>query len=90
MAAISTSGSDGAIHGINVTPLVDIMLVLLIIFMVAGRLESLVLDPVYSAKGMAGLIALIEAGRWSRDDDVVFIHTGGEPALFAYLDVLGI
>jgi L-cysteate sulfo-lyase len=56
----------------------------------AGRLESLVLDPVYSAKGMAGLIALIEAGRWHRDDDVVFIHTGGEPALFAYLDVLGI
>jgi L-cysteate sulfo-lyase len=56
----------------------------------AGRLESLVLDPVYSAKGMAGLIALIDAGRWRHDDDVVFIHTGGEPALFAYLDVLGI
>ena len=42
------------------------------------------LDPVYSGKGLAGLIALIRAGRWSADDDVVFLHTGGAPALFAY------
>ncbi len=42
------------------------------------------LDPVYSGKGLAGLIALIRAGRWSKDDDVVFLHTGGAPALFAY------
>ncbi|NKB56669.1 MAG: pyridoxal-phosphate dependent enzyme [Alphaproteobacteria bacterium] len=51
-----------------------------------GRLEALVLDPVYSGKGLAGLIALIEEGRWTQEDDVVFVHTGGEPALFAYLD----
>jgi len=50
----------------------------------AARLEALVLDPVYSGKGLAGLIALIRAGRWSRDDDLVFLHTGGAPALFAY------
>ena len=50
----------------------------------AARLEALVLDPVYSGKGLAGLIALIRAGRWSADDDVVFLHTGGAPALFAY------
>ena len=56
----------------------------------AARLEALVLDPVYSGKGMAGLIALIKSGRWSRDDHVVFIHTGGGPALFAYLDQLGL
>jgi L-cysteate sulfo-lyase len=49
-----------------------------------ARLEGLVLDPVYSAKGLAGLIALVEAGRWTRDQDVVFVHTGGAPALFAY------
>ncbi len=54
----------------------------------AGRLEALELDPVYSGKGLAGLLALIEAGRWGRGDDVVFIHTGGAPALFAYRDVL--
>ena len=49
-----------------------------------ARLEALVLDPVYSGKGLAGLIALIRDGRWTKDQDVVFIHTGGAPALFAY------
>jgi L-cysteate sulfo-lyase len=49
-----------------------------------AALEGLVLDPVYSAKGLAGLIALIRGGRWTRDQDIVFIHTGGAPALFAY------
>ena len=56
----------------------------------AGRLEALALDPVYSGKGLAGLIALIRARRWRKDEDVVFIHTGGAPALFAYQSVLGI
>lgn len=56
----------------------------------AGRLEALTVDPVYSGKGLAGLIALIRAGRWSQHDDVVFVHTGGAPALFAYGDVLGL
>lgn len=49
-----------------------------------ARLEGLVLDPVYSGKGLAGLIALIRAGRWTGGHDIVFIHTGGAPALFAY------
>ena len=39
---------------------------------------------------MAGLIALVGEGRWSRTDHVVFVHTGGAPALFAYLDLLGL
>jgi L-cysteate sulfo-lyase len=56
----------------------------------AARLEALVLDPVYSGKGLAGLIALIGEKRWSRDDHVVFVHTGGAPALFAYLDLLAL
>jgi D-cysteine desulfhydrase family pyridoxal phosphate-dependent enzyme len=56
----------------------------------AGALEALVLDPVYSGKGLAGLIALVRAGRWQADTDVIFVHTGGEPALFAYQGVLGI
>ena len=54
----------------------------------AGRLEALVLDPVYSGKGLAGLIALIRAGRWRANEDVVFLHSGGGPALFAYREVL--
>ncbi len=54
----------------------------------AGSLEALPLDPVYSGKGLAGLIALIQEGRWNRDDDVIFVHTGGSPALFAYASSL--
>ena len=47
-------------------------------------LEALVLDPVYSGKGLAGLISLIRAGRWTAEQNIVFVHTGGAPALFAY------
>jgi 1-aminocyclopropane-1-carboxylate deaminase/D-cysteine desulfhydrase-like pyridoxal-dependent ACC family enzyme len=46
--------------------------------------EGLFLDPVYGAKGMAGLIRWIREGRITSSDTVVFIHTGGLPALFAY------
>jgi L-cysteate sulfo-lyase len=56
----------------------------------AGRLEALPLDPVYSGKGLAGLIALIRQRRWRQDEDVIFLHTGGAPALFAYHSALGI
>ena len=49
-----------------------------------AALEALVLDPVYSGKGLAGLIALLRTGRWTAGQDIVFIHTGGAPALFAY------
>lgn len=50
----------------------------------AARLEALVLDPVYAGKGMAGLIGLVRAGRFSKKDVVVWVHTGGTPGLFAY------
>ena len=49
----------------------------------AARSEGLLLDPVYSGKAMAGLIAEVRAGRWGRDQTVVFVHTGGQPGLFA-------
>jgi D-cysteine desulfhydrase len=49
----------------------------------AGRLEGLVLDPVYSGKAMVGVIAACREGRIGRDTRVVFLHTGGIPALFA-------
>jgi L-cysteate sulfo-lyase len=49
----------------------------------AARTEGLLLDPVYTAKAFGGLIGEIEAGRVKRDDLVVFVHTGGTPALFA-------
>lgn len=49
-----------------------------------ARFEGLLLDPVYSGKAMAGLIALVRAGDLGPDDTSVFWHTGGTPALFAY------
>jgi L-cysteate sulfo-lyase len=52
-----------------------------------ARLEGIVLDPVYTGKAMAGLIAMIEAGRFGPKDNVVFLHSGGAPGLFAYHDV---
>ena len=53
----------------------------------SASLEGLILDPVYSAKAMAGLIDLIKAGRWRTDEQIVFLHSGGTPALFAYADM---
>lgn len=53
-----------------------------------ARLEALVLDPVYSAKGLAGLIEFVRRGTWRRDEHVVFIHTGGSPTVFAYADAV--
>ncbi|HYE52456.1 MAG TPA: D-cysteine desulfhydrase family protein [Azospirillaceae bacterium] len=49
-----------------------------------AQLEGLLLDPVYSAKAMAGLIAQVREGRYGRDDAVLFLHTGGQPGLYAY------
>ena len=52
-----------------------------------ARLEGILLDPVYSGKAMAGLFALARRGFFSKDDTVVFLHTGGIVALFAYQTV---
>lgn len=49
-----------------------------------ARLEGLLLDPVYSGKAMAGLIAQARSGALGANDTAVFWHTGGAPALFAY------
>jgi L-cysteate sulfo-lyase len=49
-----------------------------------ARCEGILLDPVYSGKGMAGLIDLVRKGFFRRDENVVFLHTGGATALFAY------
>lgn len=49
-----------------------------------AELESILLDPVYSAKGAAGLIDLIRKGHFDKEERVVFLHTGGAAALFGY------
>ena len=49
----------------------------------AARAEGLLFDPVYTGKAFAGLIANVRAGRIAPDQTVVFLHTGGLPAIFA-------
>ena len=49
-----------------------------------ARLEGIMLDPVYTGKAMAGLIDGIAQQRFRREGPIVFVHTGGAPALFAY------
>ena len=49
-----------------------------------AELEGILLDPVYSAKGAAGLIDLIRKGHFKKDERIVFLHTGGSVGLFGY------
>lgn len=49
-----------------------------------ARLEGILLDPVYTGKSMAGLISLIRRGQFKPGENIVYLHTGGTPALFAY------
>ena len=52
-----------------------------------ARLEGLLLDPVYSGKAMAGLIGKIRNGEFTKEQNLVFIHTGGQIALHAYRSI---
>ena len=55
-----------------------------------ARTEGILLDPVYTSKAMAGLIADVRSGKLAKDRPVVFLHTGGSPAIFGYApEVLG-
>ena len=54
--------------------------------MLERRRDGVVLDPVYTGKGMAGLIGLIRKGFFKPSDNVLFLHTGGASALSAYED----
>jgi D-cysteine desulfhydrase len=53
-----------------------------------ARTEGILLDPVYTGKAMAGLIDLVRTGRFKKEDNVLFLHTGGAPALYVYQDYL--
>lgn len=48
--------------------------------------EGILLDPVYSGKAAAGLVDLVRKGHFPKGSNVLFLHTGGSPALYAYLD----
>jgi len=56
--------------------------------MLLARMEGLLFDPVYSGKGLAGMIDLIDKGYFEQAKNILFVHTGGSAGLFAYGDQL--
>ena len=70
-------GWAGDFYGIPVQSTLDAI-------RLAGRLEGMIIDPVYEGKSMAGLIDLIRTGQIGRDSTVLYAHLGGQPALNAY------
>ena len=58
-------------------------------FLLCGRLEGMIIDPVYEGKSMAGLIDLVAQGEIEKDSKVLYAHLGGQPALNAYSGIFG-
>lgn len=73
-------GWAGDAYGVPVASTVDAI-------RLTGRLEGVILDPVYEGKSMAGLIDLVTSGRIGKDSTVLYAHLGGQPALNAYPSV---
>jgi 1-aminocyclopropane-1-carboxylate deaminase len=53
----------------------------------SGRLEGMIIDPVYEGKSMAGLIDLVTSGEIGADSTVLYAHLGGQPAINAYAGI---
>jgi 1-aminocyclopropane-1-carboxylate deaminase len=74
---IVLEGWAGDAYGIPVQSTIDAI-------RLTGRLEGVILDPVYEGKSMAGLIDLVRTGQIGKDSTVLYAHLGGQPALNAY------
>ena len=70
-------GWAGDLYGIPVQSTVDAITL-------TGRLEGMIIDPVYEGKSMAGLIDLVTSGEIGKKSTVLYVHLGGQPALNAY------
>lgn len=70
-------GWAGDLYGVPVASTVDAI-------KLTGRLEGMIIDPVYEGKSMAGLIDLVRGGEIPRSSNVLYAHLGGQPALNAY------
>ncbi len=70
-------GWAGDLYGIPVESTIEAI-------RLSGRLEGMIIDPVYEGKSMAGLVDLVTSGEIGRDSTVLFAHLGGQPALNAY------
>jgi D-cysteine desulfhydrase len=53
-----------------------------------AQTEGILLDPVYTGKAMAGLIDLVRKGYFDKKENILFLHTGGSPALYAYIEAI--
>lgn len=73
-------GWAGDLYGIPVQSTVEAI-------KLTGRLEGMIIDPVYEGKSMAGLIDLVTDGTTGKDSTVLYAHLGGQPALNAYSGV---
>ena len=67
----------GAGYGIATDAMVEAVTLL-------ARTEGILADPVYTGKGLAGLLDGVRTGRFQPDEDVIFVHTGGSAGLFGY------
>lgn len=56
---------------------------------ILARKEGLVVDPVYTGKGLAGMLDYLHTGKIPKGSTAVFLHTGGAAALFAEKELLG-
>ncbi|RKT79135.1 1-aminocyclopropane-1-carboxylate deaminase [Terracoccus luteus] len=75
-------GWAGDLYGIPVESTVEAI-------RLSGRLEAMIIDPVYEGKSMAGLVDLVTSGEIPRDSTVLYAHLGGQPALNAYPGIFG-
>jgi 1-aminocyclopropane-1-carboxylate deaminase len=75
-------GWAGDLYGIPVESTIEAI-------RLSGRLEGMIIDPVYEGKSMAGLIDLVTSGEIASDSNVLYAHLGGQPALNAYSGIFG-
>ncbi|WP_088283761.1 D-cysteine desulfhydrase [Ideonella sp. A 288] len=68
----------GAGYGIPTDSMIEAVTLL-------ARTEGILADPVYTGKGLAGLLEMVRTGRFHSDEDVIFVHTGGSAGLFGYV-----
>lgn len=79
---IVLEGWAGDLYGIPVESTIEAI-------RLSGRLEGMIIDPVYEGKSMAGLIDLVTDGEIGKDSNVLYAHLGGQPALNAYSGIFG-
>jgi L-cysteate sulfo-lyase len=79
---VANCDNVGAGHGVPTDGMIEAVKLL-------ARKESILLDPVYSRKGMDGLIYLVRKGAFKEDENIVFLHTGVSAGLFGYRTCFG-